>query len=132
MTWSELAQADGDWLWTLPASRFKTAVPHIVPMTGAVMAELPARQRGPFIFSTSDGHRPFSGYGKALLQLHKASGTAGWALHDLRRTMRTRLAALQVPDPVAELTIGHGKRGLARTYDQWRYLAEIREALAGC
>src|SRR5262249_4263269 len=48
---------------------------------------------------------------------------------DLRRTVRTRMAALGVPDNVAELVIGHGKRGLARIYDQHRYFPEMREAL---
>ena len=39
------------------------------------------------------------------------------------------MAALRVPDHVAELVIGHGKRGLQRVYDQHRYLPEMREAL---
>ncbi len=31
--------------------------------------------------------------------------------HDLRRTVRTRLAGLRIADAVAELVIGHGKKG---------------------
>ena len=34
-----------------------------------------------------------------------------------------------MPDPVAEMVIGHGKKGLARIYDQHRYIAEMRAAL---
>jgi hypothetical protein len=30
---------------------------------------------------------------------------------------------------VAELVLGHGKRGLARVYDEHQYLDEVREAL---
>ena len=47
-----------------------------------------------------------------------------------RRTMRTRLSALRVPEQTAELVIGHAKKGLARVYDQHRYVVEVREALA--
>ena len=54
---------------------------------------------------------------------------ANWQLHDLRRTVRTRLAGLGVPDTVAEQIIGHGRKGLARVYDQHQYEAEQRDAL---
>jgi hypothetical protein len=43
--------------------------------------------------------------------------------------VRTRLAGLKVPDHVAELVIGHGKRGLAPVYDEHAYAAEQRAAL---
>jgi hypothetical protein len=46
-----------------------------------------------------------------------------------RRTVRTRLSALRVSEPVAELVIGHARKGLARVYDQHRYIDEMREAL---
>jgi len=49
--------------------------------------------------------------------------------HDIRRTVRTRLSALKVPDHVAELVIGHGRQGLAAIYDQHAYVDEMREAL---
>jgi integrase len=49
--------------------------------------------------------------------------------HDIRRTVRTRLSALKVQDHIAELVVGHGRKGLQRVYDQHRYLDEKREAL---
>jgi integrase len=52
-----------------------------------------------------------------------------FVIHDLRRTMRTRLSSLKIEERVAELVIGHGKKGLARTYDQHQFLDEMREAL---
>lgn len=39
-----------------------------------------------------------------------------------------RLAALGVPENVAELCLGHGRRGMARIYDQHAYEAEMRYA----
>ncbi len=43
--------------------------------------------------------------------------------------MRTRLSALKVEHRVAEMVIGHGKKGLDRVYDQHKFLDEMREAL---
>ena len=52
-----------------------------------------------------------------------------WVIHDLRRTFRTRLSELRVPDLVAELAIAHRKPGLHKVYDQHAYRAEKREAM---
>ena len=52
-----------------------------------------------------------------------------WVIHDIRRTVRTRLASLRVPDMVAEMVIGHGRKGIQRVYDQHSYEDEMREAL---
>jgi integrase len=52
-----------------------------------------------------------------------------FVIHDLRRTVRTRLSSLRVPDAVAEMVIGHGRKGIQRVYDQHTYLTEMREAL---
>jgi integrase len=49
--------------------------------------------------------------------------------HDVRRTLRTRLSALRIPDHIAELVIGHGRKGIARIYDQHRFEEEKRDAL---
>ena len=64
-----------------------------------------------------------------------------WVVHDLRRTVRTKLAELEVNDSVAEMIIGHGRRGLQRVYDQSarepairvaaeRWAAELRRIVA--
>ena len=38
--------------------------------------------------------------------------------HDLRRSMRTRLSALSIPDELRELMIAHEAPGLHQVYDQ--------------
>jgi hypothetical protein len=43
--------------------------------------------------------------------------------------VRTRLSSLRVPYEVAEMVIGHVKKGLARVYDQHHYLPDMRDAL---
>ena len=42
--------------------------------------------------------------------------------------MRTRLSSLRVVDAVAEMVIGHGRKGIQRVYDQHQYLPEMKEA----
>ena len=55
---------------------------------------------------------------------------AHWVNHDLRRVVRTNLAALNVADHVAEMVLGHGRKGLQRVYDQHRYEPQMRVALS--
>ena len=52
-----------------------------------------------------------------------------FVLHDLRRTMRTGLSALPIPDLVRELVIAHAKPGLHKVYDQFVYVDEKKQAL---
>jgi integrase len=137
-------------VWTVPPERFKSDATHLVPVTDAVagiLQTLPRFRNGDHLFSTTFGEKSVSGFSKAkerldrmmlrtLKALARKQGDEPahvtlepFVLHDIRRTMRTRLSGLRVPEPVAEMVIGHGKKGLARTYDQHQYLAEMREAL---
>ena len=52
-----------------------------------------------------------------------------WTPHDLRRTMRTGLSACRVRPDIAEMVIGHTKKGIAATYDRHGFEAERRAAL---
>ena len=118
-------------VWTVPAERFKAGSNHIVPLTDDALAILEAlpRFRGDFLFSTTAGAKPCSGFSKAKRILDKGMPGSDWRLHDIRRTVRTGLAALKIPDVTAEMVIGHGRRGIQRVYDQHNYLDEVREAL---
>lgn len=49
--------------------------------------------------------------------------------HDLRRTLRTGLAALGVAPHIAEACLGHSLGRIAKTYDVHDYLDERRDAL---
>lgn len=146
--WSQVPSA---WkLWTVPAERFKGERAHVVTLSDdacAVLAELPFFAKGDHLFSTTFGKVPVSGFSKAKDRLDRyilrtlkalartrgedAGGIelAGYVIHDVRRTVRTRLSSLKVQDHVAELVIGHGRKGIAGTYDVYSYLDEKRDAL---
>jgi integrase len=49
-----------------------------------------------------------------------------WTPHDLRRTMRTGLSALGLPQHLCERAIGHKASGIIETYDQYDYADELR------
>ena len=55
-----------------------------------------------------------------------------WTLHDLRRTVRTRMSKLGVKPHVAELVLNHiaHRSGVVGIYDHHDYQPEIAEALA--
>jgi integrase len=137
-------------VWSVPAARFKSNATHLVPLSGdalAVLDSLPRFQRGDHLFSFTFGARPAAvlhdakrrldalmlRYLRALARLRGDDPAAvmlePWQTHDLRRVVRTKLAALEVNDTVAEMVIGHGRRGLQRVYDQHRYEPQMRRAL---
>jgi len=119
--------------WTIPAERFKSDSTHIVPLSDDVIVllqELPRWAAGDFLFSV-DGRAPVHGHSGAKARLDALMGDApAWVVHDLRRVVRSQLSALHVQDHVAEMIIGHGRKGLQRVYDRHRYLDEMRAALA--
>ncbi len=146
--WAEFDLAKG--IWTIDPKRFKSDAPHVVPLTGDVLAlvqSLPRYKGGSFLFSYNLGRKAaqLDDYTKKRLDARmlrtlramarmrgEDPGTVTlkpWVVHDLRRTMRTHLAALRIPDHIAEMVIGHAKRGLQRVYDQHAYQQEIAEAL---
>ncbi len=81
------------------------------------------------MFTTTAGRRPISGFARAKARLDKRLNIAHWRLHDLRRTVRTELARLGVPEIVSERVIGHGPRGLVASYNMHQYTREKRDAL---
>jgi integrase len=119
MTWSEIAGGD----WTLPASRNKTKVDLVRPLSKAAQAVLP-KSRGGFVFSTDNGKTSFSGYSKAKAKLDRESGVKDWTPHDLRRTARTLMSRAGVNSDHAELCLGHVLTGVRGVYDRHRYSAE--------
>jgi integrase len=125
-------------LWTIPAARMKADAAHVVPLSDEAMkiiAGLHRFNRGDHLFSTTFGAKPVNGFSKAKTILdremlkHLPSPPSPWVIHDVRRTMRTGLSALPVPDIVRELVIAHTQKGLHKVYDLHAYLEEKRHAL---
>lgn len=142
-------ELSGD-LWTIPDTRRgKTQTALTVPLTKTAKQiirdaqneiERLSKRRGNktagYIFETRPGNSPaVNALDRAVKRFVAALGNKNaerwghWTPHDLRRTCRTGLAAAGVSEIVAELTIGHTRKGIAGTYDLHRYDAEKRLAL---
>jgi integrase len=129
MTWPEIAGTD----WVLPATRNKTKVELVRPLSAAAVAVLPKRGDSAYVF-TLDGRTPLGGVSRRAAILCEQSGTAGWWIHDLRRTARSLMARAGVPSDHAERCLGHVLPGVRGVYDRHLYHAEMAkayEALAG-
>jgi integrase len=138
MRWDEI---DGD-TWTIPAARYKTKIDHAIPLTDAAEALIGKRPKDyakrPFVFSTTSGTKPFSGYSKAKAALDKKIAELRakaerdkiepWTLHDLRRSARSLMSRAGVPTDHAERALGHVIAGVRSVYDRHEYLAERKKA----
>ena len=129
MRWGELDLDNREWL--IPGERSKNSKPHLIPLSDQVLEIIDSLPHfgGPFVFSGTDGRRPVSGFSKVKHRIDHLSGVNAWRLHDLRRTVRTGMAALRVPETVSEKVLNHQPDVLARTYNVHTYDAEKREAL---
>jgi integrase len=131
-------------IWTIPAARYKTKLDHVVPLSApareliaSAAPDKPAKNAH-FVFSTTSGAKPFSGFSKAKAELDKAIADIreregrppmeNWTLHDLRRTARTLLARAGVRDDIAERCLGHVIKGVEKFYNRYAYLDEKRAA----
>ena len=75
LTWSELDDPDAPSVWVIPAERSKNGLEHRIglsPQARALFAAIP-RGVGPFVFSTTDGMVPVSGFTTAKRQIGRAS-----------------------------------------------------------
>jgi integrase len=127
---------------TVPPERYKTGIAQEVPLSPAardIIKAMPRFGRG-YAFTTTGGTRPISGMSKMKGRIEdaiaerrkKASGEPmpPWVLHDLRRTVRTRLVSdLGIEAFIAERVIGHALPGLHAVYDQGSHRDQRRDAL---
>ncbi len=129
--------------WLIPAARTKNNIPHLVPLSDMAMniiESLPRFSEGPFLFSTTGGKRPVSGFSRAktktdeilrrLAKENEVEPVADWRVHDLRRVVRSGLSRLRVDSEIAERILNHVPEKLRRTYDLYEYEDEKTEALA--
>ncbi len=117
--------------WVIPAERYKSARPHLIPLTELMLVLLQASPvKEGFIFSLTNGGKPYGNLVKPKRTLDKASEVTGWTLHDVRRTVRTGLSRLGFRPDIAERVIGHSVGGrLGETYDVYSYRDEKLKAL---
>ncbi len=144
LRWSEVDVDEAS--ITLPETRTKNGVEHVVPLSDAA-AEILSRQLRIIGRDTIFGRgvNGISGWGEGKTAIDnriqeartKASGCkavpmAEWTLHDLRRSAATGMAKLGVAPHVIEAVLNHisgHKAGVAGIYNRNTYEPEKRQAL---
>jgi integrase len=124
--------------WLIPGKRTKNGLAHEVPLSdlaAGILKQAIAREgRSGRDTIFGDGSGGFSGWSKAKAALDKRiePKPAAWRVHDLRRTVATRMADLGVLPHVIEAILNHisgHKAGVAGVYNRALYSAEKRQAL---
>jgi integrase len=152
-SWGEFELPKKEWM--IPAARMKgrpgKARPHLVPLTDdilKILQSLPRFKDGDFLFSSTLGAKAIwmSSAVKAGLDTHmrrtlralarrRGEDLVGreplprWTNHDIRRTVRSQLSGLTIPEVVCEAILAHARPGVKKIYDRYAYLDEKREAL---
>ncbi|MBA3013777.1 MAG: tyrosine-type recombinase/integrase [Proteobacteria bacterium] len=134
MEWGEI---DGD-TWSIPAHRSKNRQTHTVPLSPLALELLemakPYSGETPFVFSSiNKGHELPLTTNALSRAIHRHRAEIGiddrFTPHDLRRTVRTRLAELKVTDIVAEKVLGHKLQGILVVYNHHPYGTEKLQAI---
>ena len=135
MTWAEIDEEEQ--IWNIPAGRMKNSEAHRVPLCSMALDVIEQAKMFSadcdYVFRSS--HKPEKpvsrrAVAKAVnrhwleMKIKKA-----FTPHDLRRTLRTKLAELGVNDVVAERVLGHKLQGMAAVYNRHAYDVEKRQAL---
>jgi len=128
MRWRDI---EGD-IWTIPREVVKKDRAHAVPLSepmAEILKTLPYFGEDAFVFTTDGGESPSSNFAKTKRALDRLSGVKGWTIHDLRRTVRSKLAELGVSREVARKIVNHEDSKVDRIYNRHEFLSEKREAL---
>ena len=142
---TEIRTAKWDWFdfdertWTIPASDYKTgksvrrALPDAVVEMMSTIKETSVSRHVVTVsrYNGPEDDRPPMQPNVALFsaQIIAKTGMKTWSLHDLRRTVATRLSELGAPPHVVEKLLGHHMAGVMARYNLHDYLDDQRHWL---
>ncbi len=126
---------------TLPKHITKNGLAHTFPygsMTQTLLDAIP--KTGGYLFPgrvyrrsvADDPQRHFEGWSRAKQNFDRRCPVEDWTLHDLRRTFRTIHAQIGTPPHIGERLVNHISISspVSKIYDRYKYLNEMREAVA--
>ncbi len=119
------------WLWTVPKSHSKSSVKIVRPIPQGIKAWLKNQCEsladGDYLLGELKSPEAVSQFGRLLWR--RLGHKAPWTLHDLRRTVATRLNEDGVMPHIVEQLLGHSLGGVMSIYNHSQYLDEKRAAL---
>lgn len=136
-------------VWKLESGDTKSRRTHVVPLSPLAIETLeelkallrvarsyrhePIPYTGPWLFPSphwdSDSHIDPHALTRAINKNANHWGIPHFSPHDLRRTVRSGLAAMKVDRDVARRILNHKLEGMDEIYNEYEYLDEKREAL---
>jgi integrase len=128
-----LGEIDPVGMWTLPAERSKNKRQHVIALPRPafdIVVSVP-RRAGCVFGPTTAGFTNWAAAKRALDQRLGAS-VKPWRLHDLRRTVATRMGDIGIQPHIIEAALNHysGHRaGVAGVYNRSPYAFEVKSAL---
>jgi integrase len=129
LRWSEIVfERD---IIALPGSRTKNHRAHIIAMASMVRALLKARPQNGRDFVFGIGQGGFSGWSRAKARLDDSVKLTPWTIHDVRRTVCTKMAEIGIAPHIVEAVVNHasGKSHVAGIYNRHGYESEKAAAL---
>ena len=116
----------------IPRDRNKsgeTIITPLLPHLRDILDSCP-RGNGPFVFSTTLGDRPLSGFSQIKSLLQKISGITDWTFHDSRRSMATALADAGIDQFKIKCALNHKDNSVTGVYDRSYHIKAKSEALS--
>ena len=130
LRWSEI---DQDGVLRIPGARIKTGTELVLPLPRLALEEIARVPRvvgKPTLFgqSSAAGLNGWS-HAKRLLD-RRLQFARPWVLHDLRRTVQTRMRGLGIDRDLVNAILNHAMGPVEAAYDHYSYEDEKRDALA--
>ena len=116
----------------IPRDRNKsgeTIITPLLPHLRDILDSCP-RGNGQYIFSTTHGEKPLSGFSQIKSQLQKASGVTDWTFHDFRRSMATALADAGMDQFNIKCALNHKDNSVTGVYDRSYHIKAKSKALS--
>lgn len=118
-------------LWTVPKANSKTNDLIVRPIPESLLSWLKElkdkTEKTGYVLGGLKSSESVSMYGRNICK--KLEHSQPWTLHDLRRTMATRLNDLGVYPHIADHLLGHTVAGVSGIYNRSQYLPEKIDAL---
>lgn len=119
--------------WLLPAERSKNRMAHVVPLTDPaleiVTAALAESWSDTWLFPAARGAGHMTGYGLQQA-MERLFGPDHPTVHDIRRTVGTRLSELGFNRLIIDKVLNHKDNSVGGIYDRHSYDREKRQALS--
>jgi integrase len=132
LRWTEIAPDLSS--FTIPAARSKNGRAHRLPllsMAREIIESVPRMAMRDQLFGQRS--HGFTRWVQDKRALDERSGVVNWMVHDIRRSVATKMADIGVQPHIIEAVLNHysGHRaGVAGTYNRSPYANEMRNALA--